>query len=128
MGKDEIRARLSRMRRLVDDPEQLAEESQQLSRELMEIMINGDVQFILMDEYDPGDKRDPVTVKQEIAKQINAKCRQVGGAIAHPDTDEPCTLLAISDKQGGTFVLENRKTKKRSHTTRDIHTLLPFKI
>lgn len=56
--------------------------------------------------------------KQALAKTINAECRRCGQVLAHPETGDPCILLAINDKWGGKFALENRKTKKRSHTTR----------
>lgn len=66
--------------------------------------------------------------KRALASDINEQCRLRGTTLAHPETGEPCTLLAISDKYEGTFVLENRATKKRSHTTKNIWTLLPLKV
>lgn len=64
--------------------------------------------------------------KQSFAKMINAECRRTGQAIGHPDDKEPCILVGINDKYGGKFVLENRRSKKRSFTTRDITSLLPL--
>lgn len=66
--------------------------------------------------------------KKELAKQMNQACREAGLAIAHPDSGEPCILLAISDVWGGKFTLENCKTKKRSKTSREIGAMLPFKL
>lgn len=65
---------------------------------------------------------------RDLAKKLNAECRAYGFAIAHPVTGEPCTLLVVQDKTGGRFTLENRITKKRSHTTANIEDLLPFKL
>ena len=66
--------------------------------------------------------------KQALVKKINRECRSFGLVIAHPESGEPCTLIAINDKWGGKFALENRKTKKRSRTARDIRAMLPFKL
>lgn len=64
--------------------------------------------------------------KQKLAKTINSMCRKCGMYIEHPESHDDCFLLAINDKWGGKFVLENKDTKKRSCTTADIKTLLPL--
>jgi hypothetical protein len=66
--------------------------------------------------------------KQELARAINDDCRRNGYCLAHPETKAPCILLAINDEWGGKFTLEDRKTKKRSNTTRDIRTMQPFTL
>lgn len=66
--------------------------------------------------------------KQFIAKFVNTKCRENGLAIRHPDTRKNCFLLAVNDGKLGRFVLEDSKTKKRSHTTQDIGLILPLRL
>lgn len=73
-------------------------------------------------------KLDPIQLKQYAAKEVTAICRKWGVAIANPENGEPCTLLAINTGAEGRYVLENRRTKKRSHTTRDLSSLLPLKV
>jgi hypothetical protein len=66
--------------------------------------------------------------KQKVAKIINAYCRNNGFALANPDTGEASWLIGINDEWGGKYVLENRTTKKRSHTSRQLKALLPLKV
>lgn len=66
--------------------------------------------------------------KKELARLINQACRDAGVRIAHPVDGAGCILLAISDVWGGKYTLENCDTKKRSHTSRELGALLPFKF
>lgn len=66
--------------------------------------------------------------KQRLSREINEECRRHGLVIAHPDSGEACSLFAVNDKWGGKFLLEHKRTKKRSHSASDITDLLPFKL
>lgn len=66
--------------------------------------------------------------KRALVKIINSQCREVNLCLKHPDTGEPCTLLAVSDRYDGSFVLEDRKTKKRTRSARQIKSMLPFQL
>lgn len=68
------------------------------------------------------------TGKQSFAKHVSALLRWHNLAVGHPETAEPCNLIAINDVWGGKFALENRKTKKRSHTVRDITAAFPITL
>lgn len=66
--------------------------------------------------------------KRQLVSRINNDCRNHNMAIRHPDSGDPCILLAIRDNQKGTFVLESRETKRRSKTTKDISSMLPLTL
>lgn len=66
--------------------------------------------------------------KRYIATSLGKSTRRYGVTFAHPESGEPCNIMVINDLWGGKYAYENRKTKKRSHTTRDLTTLLPFKF
>ncbi len=64
--------------------------------------------------------------KQRLVAEVNGALRKFGCAYKHPESGQPCILLAISDDYGGKYVLSNRITKKRSHTTREIADMVHF--
>jgi hypothetical protein len=66
--------------------------------------------------------------RQDFAKWINGWVSYLGLVILHPDSGDTCIVLAISDKYGGKFVLENRTTRKRSRTSKEIEGLLPLRF
>lgn len=67
--------------------------------------------------------------KKSVAKMIADRLKQWGNVILHPDNGEPCNLYAISSLDGkGRYTLENRRTKKRSNTSKSIIDFLPLRI
>lgn len=66
--------------------------------------------------------------KQLYARKFGAVLRTDGVLIRHPETKEPCVLVALSDEYGGRFALESRRNRRRSRSTKDINDLLPFEL
>jgi hypothetical protein len=67
--------------------------------------------------------------KRAVVKEINEDLRFHGYAIAHPETGAATTLLASSSQDGkGRYVLCDRVTKKRSHTSMTLLDLLPLRL
>jgi hypothetical protein len=59
---------------------------------------------------------------------LNQLCRDAAACFLNPDNDRACFLVAFKDKYGVKYMFEDRETKKRSHTTRDLTTHLPVRL
>lgn len=68
------------------------------------------------------------SAKQGMAKSINAILREFNLGIENPETKRPCTIVAINDIWRGKFALVDCQSHKRSHTSRTLQQLLPFKL
>jgi hypothetical protein len=67
------------------------------------------------------------TKKKEVAKEMNADLRHYGYSIRHPESGNPCLVLAVGSPDGaGRYVLADRLTKKRSHTCSTILDFFPI--
>lgn len=67
--------------------------------------------------------------KKEVAKEINADLRHYEHAIRHPESGAPCMVLAVGSPDGtGRYVLSDRLTKKRSHTSSTLLELFPIRL
>jgi hypothetical protein len=65
--------------------------------------------------------------KKEIAQEMNTDLRHYHVMIRHPDTGSPCLLFAVGSPDGkGRYVLADRLTKKRTHTSSRLLELLPL--
>ena len=69
-----------------------------------------------------------LSAKQDLATRVNQIVRNYGLTICHPDTNDPCILVVITDDYGGKYALQSRKLRTRSRTTRDLASLCPFKL
>ncbi len=79
----------------------------------------------LYKKYDLADYE----AKRTIVSDINTYLRDLEFAIRHPESGEPCTLLASASPDGkGRYVLSDRRTKKRSHTSVTLLDLLPLRL
>jgi hypothetical protein len=79
----------------------------------------------------PGSDEDRYNyaVKLHWAQVVNDMLRSEQAAVAHPKTNEPCILLAVTSHDGaGRYTLESRLTKKRSGSYRSLSESLPFKL
>lgn len=67
--------------------------------------------------------------KKQAVKDINAVLRINNATLAHPVTGEPCLLVAVGNStEFGRYALQSRASKKRSHTSRFLSELTPFKL
>ena len=67
--------------------------------------------------------------RKSFVKEFDDELRKYSAAIAHPESGEPCILLAVASRDGtGRFTLENRLTKKRGGFYKSITELLPLKL
>jgi hypothetical protein len=68
-----------------------------------------------------------IDAKRFIAGRIASFLVPNGLSIGHPESGEPCNIYVVPGSDGeGRYVLENRATKKRSHTSRTIIDLIPL--
>lgn len=89
----------------------------------MELRINQLLRHI----YHHPMSKDP-KLQAELPRILNQFCHRAGTYFAHPDNDGPCFLVGYADKYGMKFMLQDVGSKKRSHTTRDLRTLLPLRL
>ena len=131
-----IVSKLSVSKPTVKGPEELAaadqvRDSAQKCREALNGIVMDATKYIVNDQLsviaEPrSDERDNEE-KKRLSKHVNETLRQQGAVIAHPETREPCLLLAVGSPDGyGRYVLANRETKQRSHTSRALADMLPF--
>jgi hypothetical protein len=67
--------------------------------------------------------------KKEVAKEINVDLRHYEHAIRHPESGAACMVLAVGSPDGiGRYVLSDRLTKKRSHTSSSLLDLFPIRL
>ncbi|WP_337177541.1 hypothetical protein [Paludisphaera sp.] len=73
--------------------------------------------------------RDDYDLKKQWAKEVNEDLRKDQCAIRHPESGQPCSVFAIASPDGkGRYVLGNRITKKRTHSSPTISELFPVKL
>lgn len=76
-------------------------------------------------KYDYADPE----AKRAVMREINDDLRYFNFVIKHPDTGKPCTLLATTSPDGkGRYVLSDRETRKRTHTSVTLLDLLPLQL
>jgi hypothetical protein len=68
--------------------------------------------------------------KKELAQRISADLKRLGLGIHHPDTDQPCALMAASGKANrlGFFLLMPKGSKKAISPRANLADLLPVRL
>jgi hypothetical protein len=68
--------------------------------------------------------------KKALAQRVSADLKRLGLAIHHPDTDQPCTLMAASGKANrlGFFLLMPKGSKKAIAPRARLSDLLPLQL
>jgi hypothetical protein len=68
--------------------------------------------------------------KRVLAQRVSADLKRLGLAIHHPDTDQPCTLMAASGKANrlGFFLLMPKGSKKAIAPRAKLSDLLPLQL
>lgn len=66
--------------------------------------------------------------RQSVVKNLTHDLHLNDMSLVHPESGEPCSMIAIADDYGAKFALRSKATGKRSHTTRILAKLLPFRV
>src|SRR5215472_12767776 len=68
--------------------------------------------------------------KKVLARRVSADLKRLGLAIHHPDTDQPCALMATSGKANrlGFFLLMPKGSKKAIAPRANLADLLPLQL
>ena len=68
--------------------------------------------------------------KKALARRVSADLKRLGLAIHHPDTDQPCALMATSGKANrlGFFLLMPKGSKKAIAPRANLSDLLPLQL
>jgi hypothetical protein len=68
--------------------------------------------------------------KKALARRVSADLKRLGLAIHHPDTDQPCALMATSGKANrlGFFLLMPKGSKKAIAPRANLADLLPLQL
>jgi hypothetical protein len=68
--------------------------------------------------------------KKALAQRVSADLKRLGLAIHHPDTDQPCALMATSGKANrlGFFLLMPKGSKKAIAPRANLADLLPLQL
>jgi hypothetical protein len=91
--------------------------------ESAKVCANADFKSLTETRLDEGDYE----LKKRLAKKVNETFRRDGAVICHPETKEPCLLLAVGSPDGkGRYVFASRQTRKRSHTSIALIDMLPL--
>ena len=68
--------------------------------------------------------------KKALARRVSADLKRLGLAVRHPDTDQPCALMAASGKANrpGFFLLMPKGSKKAIAPRANLSDLLPLQL